>query len=162
MEKAFLFCRDLCHIRGMLSRKELGLKRSLKALYCGDNLFPLTGSFPYKISKFTLADIFLVQELLKRRLHRWARLIRRQPGLEGLETSMKRLQKSARGGFLPLFHFQISLMQRSTNGMRFKLRWPDCTRLVLLFMFISSWQCLPQGAIWLSFLAEAHKNLPVY
>lgn len=47
------------------------------------------GSFLYKISKFTLADkrdILLVQEPLKRSLHRWARLIRRQPGLEGLET----------------------------------------------------------------------------
>lgn len=56
MEKVFLCWRDVCHIRGMLSRKEVGFKRSLKALYCGDNLFPLTGSFLYKISKFTLAD----------------------------------------------------------------------------------------------------------
>lgn len=90
MVKPFLRKRDLCHIRWMLSRKELGFKRSLKALYCGDNLFPLTGSFLYKISKFTLADecdIFLVQELLKRK---WARLIRQQLGLGVLETQREK------------------------------------------------------------------------
>lgn len=122
----------------MLSRKELGFKRSLKALHCGDNLFPLTGSFPYKISKFTLADIFLVQELLKRRLHRWARLIRRQPGLEGLESSIKRWQKSARGGFLPLFHFffYISYAKiHQQDEVRAELTRPHCSGAALHVYF---------------------------
>lgn len=98
----------------MLSRKELGFKRSLKALHCGDNLFPLTGSFLYKISKFTLADkrdIFLVQEQLKQRLHRWARLIRRQLGLWVLETQREK----------KMTEISKAIMQGSTDRVRFEL-----------------------------------------
>ncbi|CAB1459465.1 unnamed protein product [Pleuronectes platessa] len=53
------------YVRGKPSRKELRFKRSLKALYCGDNLFNRSGSILNKIRKFTLAhkrDISPVHE----------------------------------------------------------------------------------------------------
>lgn len=107
----------------MLSRKELAFKRSLKAALCGDHLFPLTGSFLYKIGKFTLADkrdIFLVQEPLKRRLHRWARLIRRQRGLEGLETQHeKKMTGISKSGMPPTLSFS-NISYAKTNRVRFK------------------------------------------
>lgn len=94
MEKPFLCWRDLCHIRGMLSRKVLAFKRSLKAAYI----------YIYD-KQFTLADkrdIFLMQEQLKRRLYRWARLIRRQPGLEGLENQHeKKMTEISKSGIFP-------------------------------------------------------------
>lgn len=96
----------------------------------------LTGSFQYKISKFTQADkcdIFLVQELLKKRLHRWARLIRRQPEFEG--TGKPAWKEDDRNQQEWDFSYPFKhLLQTSTNKVRFEELWPTRASLVLLLM----------------------------
>lgn len=102
-----------------------------------------------------------MQERLKRRLYRRARLIRRQPGLEGLENQRekKMTEISKSGIFAHSLIFKHLSCKDPPTGWVASGADPPALDLVPLCMLISSWQCLPQGAVWLSFLAEAHKNL---
>ncbi len=106
------------------------------------------GSFLYKISKFTLADkrdIFFVQELLKRRLHRWARLIRRQPGLEGLETQHeKKMTEISKSGISPTLSFSNISYANHQSEVRAVVTHPQSTGAPLhayFFMVMSTSGC---------------------
>lgn len=102
-----------------------------------------------------------MQEPLKRQLHRWARPIRRQLGLEGLEKQHeKKMTEISASGMSPNLSFPTSLMQRCTERVRFKQRQtrPQYTVAPLhayFFMVMSTSGCC---LAFLS-LAQAHKNL---